>query len=296
MVIHFAREYNKPSSQSHYRSMLHSARTPLVVMQKLRTIAPKYWFIVALLVTFGAIATVGYSNLAKEKKPTAGDRLKQISPVVIWAWERPEKLDFIDPAQVTVAFLAQTIYLRDDRIEVRPRLQPLKVADAPLMAVVRIESERGAQPTLSASQASAAVRSIVAATRLPRVAAVQIDFDARLSEREFYRTLLVDLRKELPNTIGLSITALASWCTGDPWIEDLPVDEAVPMLFRMGVDGPGMRARLAAGEPFSASKCQTSAGLSIDEPLERVPAVSRLYIFNPKSWSPAAVEDVVRKL
>ena len=32
----------------------------------------------------------------------------------------------------------------------------------------------------------------------------------------------------------LTITALASWCDGDDWIDGLPVADASPMLFRMG--------------------------------------------------------------
>jgi len=43
----------------------------------------------------------------------------------------------------------------------------------------------------------------------------------------------------------LSITALASWCAGDPWITGLPIDEAVPMLFRLGPDTRNIDAFLS---------------------------------------------------
>ena len=37
--------------------------------------------------------------------------------VILWAWERPEDLSFINPEKVGVAFLAKTIYLRASRIK-----------------------------------------------------------------------------------------------------------------------------------------------------------------------------------
>ena len=50
------------------------------------------------------------------------------------------------------------------------------------------------------------------------------------------------------------MTALASWCLSDRWISDLPVDEAVPMLFQMGPETPDIKRMLrgrAAGIPPS---------------------------------------------
>ena len=119
-----------------------------------------------------------------------------------------------------------------------------------LIAVARIESNRSAQ--LSHAERAQAVTAIAELARNETVAAIQIDFDARSSEREFYRDLLADLRRELPPRVRLSITALASWCMGDNWLTGLPIDEAVPMLFRMGVDRPNILARLEAGTDFSA--------------------------------------------
>jgi hypothetical protein len=82
----------------------------------------------------------------------------------------------------------------------------------------------------------------------------------------------------------LSITALASWCAGDDWLRDLSIDEAVPMLFRLGVDQHQFQRRLETGQPFESSMCRNAAGVSTDEPV-RPPAVDRLYIFNPKPWT-----------
>src|SRR6185295_2701738 len=59
------------------------------------------------------------------RTPVSPSRLSELPATILWAWERPEKLDFIDPQKTGVAFLAKTIYLRGDRVVSRPRLQPL---------------------------------------------------------------------------------------------------------------------------------------------------------------------------
>jgi hypothetical protein len=191
--------------------------------------------------------------------------------VIIWAWERPEKLDFIDTDRVGVAFLAKTIRLQGDRVIAKPRMQPLQLApNTKLIAVVRIETDH---PTLSSTQLQKTADEVTELSLLSALSAVQIDFDATVSERDFYRALLREVKPRVPS---LSITALASWCAGDNWLSDLPIDEAVPMLFRMGVDR-GLRQ-------FDSPICRNAAGISTDEPIEP-PAVDRLYIFNPNPWS-----------
>jgi hypothetical protein len=202
--------------------------------------------------------------------------------VFLWAWERPEDLTFIDPQKTGVAFLAKTIYLRGDKVVVRPRLQPLQLASGTkIIAVIRIETDRTEIPTLSSLQAQQTAREI----RNSSVSSVvQIDFDAKVSERNFYRSLLQEVRRQLPASTKLSITALASWCAGDDWLHDLPIDEAVPMLFRLGVDQRQFQRRLETGQPFESRQCQNAAGVSTDEPVT-APTVDRLYIFNPQAWS-----------
>jgi|SRR6185437_4807556 len=218
----------------------------------------------------------------------------RLPTTILWAWERPERLDFIDPEKVGVAFLAKTIYLRGDRVISRPRFQPLTLPPgARVVAVARIESEtspdNSSRPALSPAQIKETASTISELGNLPNVVMVQVDFDATASERAFYRELLTQLRAELPPSTALSITALASWCKGDNWLEGLPVDEAVPMLFRMGVERKQFLSGLAAGETFTSTLCRTTAGVSTDEPLAQLPHVQRLYVFNPRVWSPDAV-------
>ena len=216
------------------------------------------------------------------------DPLPEFPRIMIWAWERPEKLDFIDPREAGVAFLARTVTVRRDMVSIHPRMQPLVVAPGTaMMAVVRVESQDpqpGARIALE--------HAILDATELNGVRALQIDYDAKASERDFYRGVIQDLRRVLPGSMPLSITALASWCEHDDWISGLPVAEAVPMLFRMGAEP------YRGSEALRAGKCQSSAGISTDEPLAEPPRGRRVYIFHPRSWSReelrAAIQEVRR--
>jgi hypothetical protein len=259
---------------------------------------PNNKFLLAVVLSSMVLA-ISAAFRAKEAVPTTSDssgahpraaKLSTLPGTILWAWERPEKLDFIDPTRVGVAFLAKTIYLRGATVVARPRLQSLNVPDGTkLIAVARIETNRRDVPNLTKSQIEATAAEVASLGQLPNIGAVQIDFDATLSERDFYRALLVSVRGKLPIEMPLSITALASWCDGDSWLSDLPIDEAVPMLFRLGVEKRRFTSRLRSGEQLRASACQYAAGVSTDEPV-KLASVQRLYIFNPTSWSPVSFE------
>jgi Protein of unknown function (DUF3142) len=219
----------------------------------------------------------------------AKSALQALPATMLWAWERPERLDFIDTTKIGVAFLAKTIQLSEGEVTTRPRLQPLVLAkDTKVVAVIRIESDRRDKSALAEAQLDRITREVVQTSQLPDVLAIQIDFDAKVSQRDFYRQLLLQVRKHLPPTMPLSITALASWCAADNWLEDLPIDEAVPMLFRMGIDSRQFRSRLSAGEDLFTRPCNTAAGVSTDE-LITTPNQKRLYVFSPKPWTQHSV-------
>jgi len=214
-------------------------------------------------------------------RPKPQPTLATLPPVIVWAWERPEKLDFINTDQIGVAFLAKTITFSGDMVYIRPRLQPLElVANTKLVGVVRIETHHKGTPKVGGQQFQDIVDAIADVSRSAKVSVVHIDFNAFVSERGFYRALLIAVRHRLPSSTALSITALASWCAGDNWLSGLPIDEAVPMMFRMGLDA----RQFQAGELITAQICQSSAGVSTDEPIKR-PRGERLYIFSPKPWT-----------
>jgi hypothetical protein len=221
-------------------------------------------------------------------------RGQHIPKTVLWAWERPTDLRFINPHEDGIAFLPRTIRLAGDDVIVRPRLQSMDVPDgSTVIAVARIETDRSNKASLSQNQAEQLTRTLSELAALPNISAIQIDFDATRSEREFYRNVIVALRSRLPNQIGLSITALASWCDDDDWISDLPIDEAVPMLFRMGPDRDHARNLVASGEQFAAAPCRGSYGVSTDEPIADLDRSKRIYVFNPESWTEQSVRAIL---
>jgi len=202
--------------------------------------------------------------------------------LTVWAWERPEDLRFLDRRHASVAFLAQTISVDGGTVRVRPRFQPLRVpADTELTAVVRIEFR---ERELPAGQMNDLARKVAASAALPRVTTLQIDFDATVSQRALYRELLVRVRQQLPPATRLTMTALASWCLDDNWLAGLPIDDAVPMLFRMGAERDAVLRRLRRGD-FTAAVCRASVGIATDEPLPDVPIGRDVYLFSPHSWT-----------
>lgn len=209
----------------------------------------------------------------------------------LWAWERPTTLDRLDTRRAGVAYLAGSLLLRGDALSTRPRLQPLAVPPATrLVAVVRLDITRDDPPRYTPDQQSEAAVAVLRFARSAQASSgaldgVQIDFDAPVSGRSFYTGLLRELRRRLPPSTGLSMTALASWCLGDPWIQGLPVDESVPMLFRMGTGARRVRAFLERNEGFAVPVCRDSVGISTDEPTAVPPGSRRIYLFNPRGWT-----------
>ncbi len=208
---------------------------------------------------------------------------------MLWAWERPEDLTFIDTKTTGVAFLAQTIYLDKNGARPQMRQQTLDVPpETYLIAVTRIETNKNEKnrPNYSTEDIGEISAAVGRTLSLPNVKEIQIDFDAALSERAFYRKLLHQLRADLPADIPLSMTALASWCAGDVWIGDMPVVEAVPMVFEMGADNNAIRNFLSKGNDWNEPLCRASYGISVNErtPVGMRPGRGTFY-FNARSWN-----------
>ncbi len=210
-----------------------------------------------------------------------------------WAWERREDLRAIDTHRFAVAYLDQTLTI-GPRVSSQPRRDAVVFpATAARIPVVRIGAGRGA--VLNEQARADTVRAILSSAAEPGIAALQIDFDATRSQRAFYRALLSDLRHQLPPDLPLSITALASWCSRDDWLRDLPIDEAVPMMFRMEPD----RRRAPPGlddfvirEPL----CQDSVGVSTIEAWPDHVAGKRIYVFADNGWRQDSPAELERRL
>jgi hypothetical protein len=247
----------------------------------------KFWLISLFMVPCLLWATWFHYGYRPEHR-LKGPRL------VYWAWERPEDLRFLDAKAEGVAFLARSVELLPDSVRVQPRMQPLYLGPGiQVVAVVRIFSRADKPAALTAQQLSETLQALLAATREPAVTALQIDFDARVSERAFYSQLLAELRRQLGPAYPISITALASWCIGDRWIRDLPVNEAVPMLFSMGSEEALIRNYLGSTGAFPEPLCRGSLGISTGEWWPNpVHSRTRVYVFHQGPWTQEAVEEV----
>jgi len=211
------------------------------------------------------------------------------SEIYLWAWERPEDLRFLENSGIGVAYLSGTLQFASGKMRVLPRMQPMRVAaDTRLIAVVRMEAEGQIPETLVTGAASA----IQTLTRRPRVESIQIDFDAVVSQRPFYRALV----ERLAESDKPAITALASWCFDDTWIKGLPISDAIPMLFQMGPDTRVIRRMLADGRDFSVPECRNSLGIGTDEALPRIPSGRRIYLFHPRAWTSGELRDILGTL
>jgi hypothetical protein len=232
------------------------------------------------------IAIITLAAVTAAPRPPA--RQPRLPALMLWAWERPTDLRDL-PGGAGVAFLSQTITLTASSFDVQPRRQRLLVSPStPLIAVTRIETKSSVAPNLDDAQLARVAEAIAATGRLPRVRGLQIDFDATRSERPLYRRVLDAVRGRTGPGMFLSVTALASWCLSDGWLDGLPVDEVVPMLFRLG---PGERIPGHLMQPA----CAGSLGLALDEPLPPSMAAPRTYVFNAQPWSAASIAEASRR-
>ena len=256
------------------------------MLRAVAKLSPSIRISLTILVFVTVSSGIGGPNRRKRLAPLA-----DFPQLTVWAWENPEDLRALDSRCFAVAYLDQTIFI-SPRVWSRPRLQRLLVSPATrIIAVVRIEA--GAAGTaINAPGLPGQLASLIQhSTQKPRTAMLQIDFDATRSQRAFYVNLLWEVRKRLPVDMPLSITALASWCAADDWISGLPVDEAVPMFFRMGPDRPPTD-QPGWTYPLREPLCEASVGVSTDEPWPALRPDQRVYVFHPGAWTPVAIANM----
>ena len=212
--------------------------------------------------------------------------------LVLWAWDRAEDLRFLKPGEVEVAAWMRTVVLKKGQQNLFERTLPLYLPPGmrPL-EVVRIESDGTVKPTYDDMRWSVArLGGPGERTRPP----IQIDFDARASELDWYRDLLAGLKAD---GIDVSITALASWCIDEPWFaaQRSSIGEVVPMLYHMGPHASAYMRRIHKQGDL-AKPCRGTIGLSTDEiPAWRPPART-IYLFHTKRWTREAFDDVCARL
>ena len=277
------------------------------------TIRVGRWMAIAAL-SAGLIGADGRG--AGSSRSVVSPRMAGLPRLTVWAWERREDLRGVDARTTAVAYLDRTVVVNDGGVNVVPRRQAMLLpASTGLVriAVVRIEVAPGTG--LDAAESDAVARAIVEAvptqvsgsrpaapgsvTGGDAVGVLQVDFDARQSEREWYAGVLRKVRAEMPAGMPLSMTALASWCSYDGgWMRGLPVDEAVPMLFRMEPDRRrGKVSGWGAGDfAIREPLCAGSVGISTTEAWPSDMRNRRVHVFADRGWNRDGLEETLRRL
>ena len=238
------------------------------------------------LIAFCALLTLGGDGAPFRARPNPA--------LVLWSWDRADDLRFIDPRDTGVAYLAATIHITPSGVVTTPRRNKLQLPpQTTRIAVAHIALDRAAAPQQAETDAVADALEAVAAQN--RGATLQIDFEVPASQRGILIGVVETARRRLPDT-RLSMTALTSWCANESWIGRLPVDEIVPMLFRLGPDRDRIRSTIVDGGDFRDPRCRTSIGVSTDELPGTIPANRRLYAFTPQRWTAARYAAVRGKI
>lgn len=227
---------------------------------------------------------------ASRAGPSAG-----ASPLVVWAWERPEDLRFLT-APTEIAVQVGFVEIAGDRVRARGRRFPL-LADSTRVttAMVHVQIDPRTPAAWTPAVRAATAAAVLGYLRVANLPRAQVDFEVRRSQREILLDLLHDVRAGLPPGMRLSMTALASWC-GEDWLSAAPVDEVAPMLFRMGPAGEALKAKLAAGGDLRDLRCRKALAVSTDAPITRSPTGRRVYLFSPRSWTAEEFERERRQV
>jgi hypothetical protein len=206
-------------------------------------------------------------------------------PAIAWIWK-----DTAPPAwsRARVAVVDRHILLSGDAISQRPGARPRQLpSGTEVTPVVHVELDL-LRPSANLRAASPLiVAAIKSAAQATTSGWVQLDLEARPSQREDYRALVQELRGALPPRINLSVTALAWWCRSPAWLDGLAANEVVPMFFKMGRDSKALRELVARQPAVLHPLCRTgSAGFSPQEPFDRnvIARYANTYWFDYHGW------------
>lgn len=204
---------------------------------------------------------------------------------IAWVWDESAVPDW---SMQHVAVVVQHILLREQAVLQRPRASsPYLEPNTRVTPVVHVQISSQRPPDDITQSRALILKAMQYAARMSTSGWVQLDMEARPSQRIFFQALVREIRATLPAEMKLSVTALAWWCRSDQWINDLAADEIVPMFFRMGKDATAMRAMLEANPERLHPKCR--AGVAGFSPQESFSAdilnrYAKTYWFDNQRW------------
>jgi hypothetical protein len=208
---------------------------------------------------------------------------------IAWLWRDAPVPAF---SRDTVAVVDRHIWLAGDKVLVRPGARPqllprdTRVIPA-VIPVVHVEIDPLHPPPGLQAARDTVLAAMHSAARASTSGWVQLDLEARPSQRADYRDLVHRIRAALPGDMRLSVTALGWWCRAPAWLDGLEADEVVPMFFRMGRDNRALRGIVATRPDLLHPLCRAgSAGFSRQETFP--PAVAaryrRTFWFDEQGW------------
>jgi hypothetical protein len=232
------------------------------------------------LIFFASLVGIAWCGLASAGEPTNPKEFW-------WYWDRPAEQLPLPPPGVGAAVVVTHVFLSGQGYRLQPRRSALPLPDGvATMPVIHVEVDPALPFAGNAAQSDGLRDAVLDAMRRSPTSWVQLDFEARRSQRDFWRTSVLAIKAALPSDVKLSVTALASWCYADRWLGDAPVDEIVPMYFRLIRARHEYVLRSAAG--VSEPRCATAYGVADDEPAWLVPLPGRRYVFLGKRRRPIA--------
>jgi hypothetical protein len=204
---------------------------------------------------------------------------------IAWLWKDASIPAF---SRAAVAVVDRHVWLVGDKVLVRPGARPRALARATeVIPVVHVEIDPLRPPAGLRQAAPVVLEAMRSAARASTSGWVQLDLEARPSQRDDYRALVRTIRTALPHEVKLSVTALAWWCRSGAWLDGLAADEVVPMFFRMGRDKAALRELVARQPGALHPLCRAgSAGFSRQEAFSPQVAARyrRAYWFDETGW------------
>jgi len=231
---------------------------------------------------------------ARRRAATPSEVAASLAHGVAWIWpdsNGPQGARNTAAPYRDAAVLVESLVLRGRGIEHRGRTQPLTLpAGVRLIPVVHVEAAADVSAELTQAQHDAVIAAVrrQAGTAVAGAGVLQLDFEAPARARDAYRELVAAVRKALPAEVRLSVTALAHWCAQGDWLDRLPVDEVVPMLYRLGPHAVDWRRRFAQDDSGLARRCRGPAlGFATNDPPPPtlLARAARPYWFDEDAWS-----------
>ncbi len=238
-----------------FATLRRQACTPSTV----RRMLPRWCSPVAFLAC--ALALTGSRGVAGiDDDPRPGDAQRQIA----WVWDGTDVPVW---SQGEAAVVVDHYLLQGDGVLHRPRATaPRMPAGTRVTPVVHVELSTVRPPHDVGRHEALLVQALLDAAARSTSGWVQLDMEARPSQREAFLQLVARTRQALRGRTKLSVTALAWWCR-TAWVQQVQADEVVPMFYRMGRDAGQFKALLHDAPQQLAAACRTgAAGFAMQEP------------------------------